>query len=112
LECTTWIDPLPLTATTAFSSQEIFSLFLQAILADPDSAPLFMTYYEKGVSFFIAYFAFHGAHFIDSPIYAFYLALLFIQFLWFARSNDLLYQSHTLQAVCSISIPAHLSIFI
>jgi len=58
-------------------SQEIFRLLLQAIIADPDSTPLFVSCYEKGFSIFIAYFAFHSAHFSHSPIYVFSRELLF-----------------------------------
>jgi hypothetical protein len=56
----TWIDLRPSAATTAFLSQEILPFSLQTIIADPDSAPLFVSHYIEGLSIFIAYFTFHS----------------------------------------------------
>jgi hypothetical protein len=63
-----WNDP-PSIATAAFLGQEVLRFLLQTILAYPYSTSLFVTYYEEGLYFFIAYFAFHGVHFGRSPLF-------------------------------------------
>jgi len=65
-------DPLSI-AAAAFLGQEVLRFLLQTIIAYPYSASLFVTYYEEGLYFFIAYFAFHGVHF---AVHIFVLAQL------------------------------------
>jgi hypothetical protein len=64
-----WNDPLSIAAAT-FLGQEVLRFLLQTILAYPYSTSLFVTYYEEGLYFSIAYFAFHGVHFGRSPFCA------------------------------------------
>jgi hypothetical protein len=61
LEHTPFIDPLS-AATAAFLSSEVFILFLEAMLTYPYSASLLVTYYEEGLLFSVAYFAFYSVH--------------------------------------------------
>jgi len=57
-----------LAAIAAFFREKIMRFLLATTFAYPYSSSLFMTDYEEGLYFSIAYFAFHRNHFGDSPI--------------------------------------------